>query len=68
MIKLPSFNRRRAIVAALAAIPVAVAGITRNGHTQEVKGGLWRGSDGGLYCGGTCGTNQVCCTYTINQT
>jgi hypothetical protein len=68
MIRPPSTLRRRVIVAALVTVPVAVAGLARTGHTQHtIQGGLWRGSDGNLYCGGACGPNQVCCTITINE-
>lgn len=68
MIRLLTVNRRRGIVAALVVLPLAVAGVIQIGYTQEVKGGLWRGSDGNLYCGGGCGPNQACCTYTISVT
>jgi hypothetical protein len=26
--------------------------------------GLWVDNNGGLWCGGTCGTNQQCCTIS----
>jgi hypothetical protein len=61
-------TRRRA-AAALALLLLAGAGAARMGHAQEhARGGLWRGSDGNLYCGGACGASQVCCTITIGQT
>jgi hypothetical protein len=30
-------------------------------------GGLWRDLDGRLWCGGTCGVGQQCCTITIHR-
>lgn len=72
MMKLLSSPNRRLGLAALVALPLAVAGISRPGHTQQdsYEGGLWRNSDGSLWCGGTCNKdiNQVCCTVTIHQT
>lgn len=71
MRKLLSSPRRRVGLAALAALPLAVAGISRPGHTQDsFEGGLWRNSDGTYWCGGGCNKsiNQVCCTVTIHQT
>lgn len=67
---IPSLFRRRAVAAALVALPLAAASFTRPGHTQETyQGGLWRGSDGSVWCGGGCNKsiNQVCCTITVNE-
>ncbi|WP_420127212.1 hypothetical protein [Longimicrobium sp.] len=68
MIRLPSFSRRQVVVAALVALPVAVAGAARAGHTQEnYDGGLWRSNTGSVWCGGACNRsiNQVCCVITV---
>lgn len=71
MIRVPFVSRRRALVAALIALPVAVAGVSRPGHTQEsYEGGLWRSTNGGVWCGGGCNKsiNQVCCVITVQPT
>lgn len=71
MMKLLSSTRRRAGLAALAALPLAVAAVSRPGHTQDTyEGGLWRSTDGSIWCGGSCNKsiNQVCCTITVHQT
>jgi hypothetical protein len=68
--RIPTLPRRRAAIAALIALPLAVAGVTRPGHTQDTyQGGLWRGSDGSVWCGGGCNRaiHQVCCTFTVNE-
>lgn len=70
MMRLPSSLRLRVLLAALAVVPLAVAGISRPGHTQQTyQGGLWRGSDGNVWCGAGCNKSigQVCCTITINE-
>ena len=71
MTQLLSSRRRRAGVAALVAIPLAVAGLSRPGHTQDTfEGGMWRSADGTIWCGSTCDKtiNQVCCTVTVHET
>lgn len=32
---------------------------------QPQAQGLWRDLDGGYWCGGECGPNQRCCSFTI---
>lgn len=63
-------SRRRLLAAALLAAPLAAAGAANWGHAQDTyQGGLWRSSDGRLWCGGGCdkSINQVCCTISINE-
>lgn len=71
MIRLPSFSRRRALVAVAFGVSLAVAGAARAGHTQQTyEGGLWRSSNGDYWCGGGCNKsiNQVCCSFIVDAT
>lgn len=38
-----------------------------NGGGTTYQGGLWRDTTGKLWCGGTCGYGQVCCTFSPNS-
>ena len=60
-------NRLKRCLCALSVLCAAVAGgSSASSQTAVVPDhyGLWRDFDGGLWCGGTCGPGQQCCTIT----
>lgn len=55
---------RRAFIAAAIIAAMAIPASVSNSAAQNGVYGLWRDQTGGLWCGGTCGLGQKCCTMS----
>jgi hypothetical protein len=58
---------RRVLLWSVAMAVLALAASSVQGAAQAPIYGLWRDQSGGLWCGGTCGEGQACCTITPVQ-
>jgi hypothetical protein len=64
MIRTRSVSPRGTLALALAAAAAALVWASSHASAQTTIHGLWRDPQGGLWCGGSCGETQACCSIT----